>query len=94
MAEQKKPVDILRERRGPVPPELRERVRQHRAIKKALADALQEGPQTVPELSEITGSPTHEVFWHLISMRKYGQITEGDQEGDYFRYALVRKDDE
>ena len=91
MVQQKKPIDILRERRGPVPPELRERVKQHRTIKKAISDALRESPKTVPELAETTGFPTHEVLWHLTSMRKYGQVTEGDQEGDYFRYALIRK---
>ncbi len=92
MAEQKKPIDILRERRGPVPPELRERVKQHRTIKKALTEALQGGPKTVLELAELTGFPSHEVFWHIVSMRKYGQVTEGDQDGDYLRYMLIARD--
>lgn len=81
----------MRERRGPVPPELRERVKQHGAIKKAIAKALEQGPKTVPELAEITGFPTHEVFWHLTSMRKYGQVTEGEQDGSYFRYMLAKE---
>ncbi len=82
---------ILRERRGPVPEELRERVRRHREAKRAIRQALAEGPLTVPELAQRTGLPSHEVFWHIISMRKYGEVAEGEQEGDYFRYLLLEK---
>jgi len=56
-------------------------------------EALQGGPKTVPELAEITGFPSHEVFWHIVSMRKYGQVTEGDQDGDYLRYMLIERDE-
>ena len=89
--EEKKPIHILRERRGPVPKALTEQVRRHREVKRAIGKALAEGPQTVPQLAEATGLPTDEVFWHVISMRKYGQVAEGEKDGQYFQYVLQKK---
>ncbi len=89
----KKPLDVLRERRGPVPDELRERVRENNRIQKAITDKLAEGPKTAPELAAAIGVPTDRVFWHLMAMRKYGKVTEDEQDGDYFRYALIEKDE-
>lgn len=89
----KKPVDLLRERRGPVPEGLRERVRDHSGVRRAITDALAARPRSAPEIAEETGIPTHEVFWHLMAMRKYGSVTEAEQAGDYYHYALTKKDE-
>lgn len=90
--EARKPLDILRERRGPVPEELRQRVREHTRIRRAIADTLAEGPKTSPEISAAIGVPADKVFWHVIAMRKYGELAEHEQSGDYFQYKLVEKD--
>ena len=81
-------VQILRERRGGVPKELLERSRQQAKTHKLLTAALKNGPKTVPEIAQITGLPTHEAFWYLMGMRKYGQIIEGEERDGYYEYAL------
>lgn len=60
--------------------------------KKIVAEMATE-PRTVPQLADATDLPTDRVLWHLAAMRKYGQLTEtGEQDGDYFKYALVAKE--
>ncbi len=86
----KKPIQILRERRGGVPRELIERNRQQAAIRRKLAEVLQSASKTVPELAQETGLPTHEVFWHLMGMKKYGKVAEGKEREGYFEYELIQ----
>jgi predicted Rossmann fold nucleotide-binding protein DprA/Smf involved in DNA uptake len=83
------PIQILRERCGGVPKELMARNREQRAVRRKLLNALQSGPKTVPELARETDLPRHEVFWHLMALRKYGQVAEGEESDQYFTYALV-----
>jgi hypothetical protein len=92
--EARKPTDVLRERRGPVPEELRDQLKHHNAVRKAITDALAGGPRSAPEIAADTGIASHELFWHLTAMRKYGTVTETEQAGDYYRYALTKKDDQ
>ena len=83
-----KPIQILRERRGGVPKEFVERSRRQAKAHKVLAAALKDGPKTVPEIAQIAGLPTHELFWYLMGMKKYGQIVEGEERDGYHEYAL------
>jgi predicted Rossmann fold nucleotide-binding protein DprA/Smf involved in DNA uptake len=87
--EGKKPIEILRDRRGGVPPELIERNRQQAANRRRIVDALKMASKTVPEIAKETGLLPHEVFWHLMAMKKYGKLVEGQQREDYFEYALA-----
>lgn len=86
---EKKPIQLLRQRRGGVPPELVESNRQTVKLRKAVLGALKDGPRTALEIAEATGIPSKDVFWHLMSMKKYGKVVEGEASGDYFKYALV-----
>jgi predicted transcriptional regulator len=88
---EKTSLQILKERVGPVPDELQERVKEHARIKGKITKALKEGPKTVPEIAAAIGVPRPAVFWHVMSMKKYGKIVEGEQDGDYLRYVLVEK---
>jgi hypothetical protein len=89
----KAPVHLLRDRRGGVPQALLELTRRQATIRKQLRRALQDGPRTVPEIAAAIGFPTHEVFWHLMAMRKYGDIVEGDEHDGYFEYGLKEKNE-
>jgi predicted transcriptional regulator len=82
----------LKERRGPVPEELFEAVRQNNAARAAIKRALSEGPRTVPELAEATGLPSRTILWVVTAMRKYGAILEDSVDGSYPRYALTTKE--
>lgn len=81
----------LRQSRKKTIEAVRERVKQSRAVTKKLSEALSESPKTVPELAKETGIPTEQVLWRLTSMKKYGKVAEGDQDGDYFKYALLKE---
>jgi predicted Rossmann fold nucleotide-binding protein DprA/Smf involved in DNA uptake len=89
----KKPIQILRERRGGVPKLLVERNREQTRIRKKLAEALRDGPRTVPEIAKATDIPTHEAFWYLIGMKKYGKVIEGRERDGYYEYALKGEED-
>ena len=86
---QKKPIQILRERRGGVPRSLIESNKETVKLRKQVTEALKDGPKTAPQIAEATGIPADIVFWHLVSMKKYGKAAEGQASGDYFEYELV-----
>ena len=89
MAEKEKPTSqILRERRGGVPKELLAFNRENTGIRRKITEALNDGPRTVPDIAGITGIPGHQVFWHLMSMKKYGKVVEGEERDSYYEYAL------
>ena len=87
-ARQKRTARALRERRGKVPSEIVAENQARNQVRKRIVEALGRGPQTVPELAEATGLPGGEVLWHLMAMKKYGKLTEGQQRDDYYEYAL------
>ena len=88
-AAEKKPIRILRERRGGVPRELIERSRQQRVIHKHMTEALRDGPKTVPELASQLDLPTHEALQYVMGMKKYGTVVEAEQVDGYFKYQLI-----
>jgi hypothetical protein len=66
---------------------IREEPFMHRPILEALAD----GPLTIPEIAERIGSPSHEVVFWVMGMRRFGhvvELAEADDDG-YFPYAAV-----
>ena len=85
---EKKPIQVLRERRGGVPKELLERSRAQAKTRKKISEALEDGPKTVPEVAKATAIPSHEVLWKLMGMKKYGLIVEGEERDGYYQYAL------
>ena len=88
-AKTKKPIQILRERRGGVPRELVERNRRQKAIRQRIVAALQEESKTIPELARGVELPADEVFWYVMGMKKYGKVGEAEQVDGYFKYALI-----
>jgi hypothetical protein len=49
------------------------------------------GPKTVPEIAEASGLSSHEVLWHVTAMKKYDQIVETGQCGEYYLYAMAEE---
>jgi hypothetical protein len=64
------------------------RMKQHRKAVKAIREHLAGAELTVPEIAAATGLPPSEVLWYVASLKKYGEILEGPQAGDYYRYRL------
>ena len=81
----------LRKRMGGVPQEVVERNKEQNRIRRTIVEAMRQGSSTVPEIAEAAKLPGHEVLWHVMTMKKYGEVIEGEQQGDYFKYALVKK---
>jgi hypothetical protein len=84
---------ILRDRIGGVPKVPQELSREHSKIKRQIKKALGERPLTVPELFDATHIPIEKVFWHLMSLKKYGEIVEGEESESYVKYALKPKEE-
>jgi predicted transcriptional regulator len=57
--------------------------------KKAIKEQLRAEARTVPEIAEATGLASAEVLWFIATLKKYGEIAEGDKDGGYFRYYLA-----
>ena len=64
--------------------------KQRVAARRKIRTELAKGPATVPALAGVCGITPREVLWHVAAMRKYGELTEDAQEGDYFTYRLVQ----
>ncbi len=84
----KKPIQVLRERCGGVSKELAALRREQSKIRKKLTQSLKEGPKTVPELAKAIDIPSHETFWYLMGLKKYGQVVEKEERDGYYEYAL------
>ncbi len=89
--EKKEALKALRQARKQTIDSARKRMKENRAFRKKISEALSEGPKTVPELAEVTGIPSQHILWQLTSMKKYGKVAEGDQSGDYFQYVLLKE---
>lgn len=90
--ERKEALKRFKEKRGGVPEALRTRQKDLLKKQRAIGQALAKGPATVPSLAAQAGLSTEETLWYLAWMRKYGEIEEQGQEGDYPLYALVAKE--
>lgn len=90
--DQKRALAVLRERIGGVSAEKQAHLKEVRQARKAITDALVQGPATVPVLAAATGLPTDVVLWHLTAMRKYGGVHEADADGDYISYTRAEEE--
>jgi hypothetical protein len=55
----------------------------------AIRQQLREADRTVPELAAGAGMSTSEAMWIVATLKKYGEIAEGEKDGGYFRYKLL-----
>lgn len=76
----------LRSERGPLPKAMIERGKSQIAIQKTILAAIETEPKTVPEIAELTGIDTQDIFWWITAMRKYNQIQDGKKRGEYATY--------
>jgi hypothetical protein len=88
-AKEKRPIAILRDRHGGMSAEMKDYYKRFNETRKRLSGELQSGPKTVPELAVATGVPSHEVLWHVMAMKKYSEVVEDAQRGDYYAYKLA-----
>lgn len=83
-----RPIDVLRKRHGGMTAEMKEFYKEQVRVKKLIREVLGHGPKTIPDLATITGLESPVCVWHLMAMRKYGNVVEGPLAGDYCTYRL------
>jgi DNA-binding IclR family transcriptional regulator len=59
-------------------------------VRKRLRAALAPGPRTVPDLARECGLEAGRVLWHLMAMRRYGDVAEAGEHDRYLLYALKK----
>ncbi|MGM0473076.1 MAG: winged helix-turn-helix transcriptional regulator [Bacteroidota bacterium] len=59
-------------------------------MKRSISQALENGPLTIPEIAEKLGIDKADATYYVMTMRKSGLITAGEQDGmdEYFYYQL------
>lgn len=72
----------------------REVIREEMVMRDKILQILRESPKTIPEIAEALGCPPYEVMYWVMGMRKYGQVTEAEEEGDYFKYRAAAGEDD
>jgi len=84
-------LDLVKKERQ-VPVEVKENLKQFNRMKRAIRQALEEGPMTIPELADKLEIDKADVTYHLMSLRKYGLVTAGEQDDmdEYFYYQLKK----
>ena len=87
--EKKEAMKKLRESKKHIIKATSARVKEHRKAVKAIKEQLGDEARTVPEIAEAIGLASSEVLWFIATLKKYGEIVEGDKDGGYFRYYLA-----
>jgi hypothetical protein len=90
---EKKPIQVLRERRGGIPKALIAANREQKKLLERLKEALRGGGRTVPEVAAETGLASGEVLWHLMALKKFGEVAEGEERDGYFEYRLAEEEE-
>ena len=87
-ARSRRPLEVLRERHGGISPQLKEYFNSQQRVYKALRAALKSGPHTVPQLAAECQLPSPTVMWHLMALRRYGEVLDGPEQNGYLLYTL------
>lgn len=55
---------------------------------KAIKEQMKNDVGTVPSIARETGISPDKVLWYIAALKKYGEISEAEKDGGYFRYVL------
>jgi hypothetical protein len=86
----KSALSALRQSRGGVSAEMRAWLKDQQEVRKKLRASLAAGARTVPELASESGLAPGRVLWHLMAMRRYGEVAEAGERDRYVLYALKK----
>lgn len=90
----KEKLKALREERKDILERNKERLKTQNKEVNLIKKELKNGPGTVPAIAAATGLTADKVLWYMMSMKKYGEIQEGEPAGGYFNYMLLTKSKE
>ncbi len=86
-----RPLEVLRTRHGGMSKQLKDYFTERQRLKKAITAALAEGPRSVPEIARTCAIASPRAMWHVMAMRRYGEVIEAGERDDYVLYALKTK---
>ena len=66
-------------------------LKEQNEIRRHICQATREAPKSVPQIAQMTGVPAHEVLWQITAMRKYGDVVETGDCGEYILYQAVKE---
>lgn len=64
-------------------------LKEQKALRRQICQHMREEPKAVPEVASLTGIPADEVLWHIMAMKKYGQVIETGMCGEYYLYQRI-----
>ncbi|MDM8522110.1 hypothetical protein QUF80_01960 [Desulfococcaceae bacterium HSG8] len=79
----------LREERNLQVETARGTIKTHTKLMKKIREQIKTEGKTVPDIAQETAITPSQVLWYISTMRKYGMVSEGEKDGDYFKYQLV-----
>jgi len=93
MDQTKEPTINHMKRKRDVPEEARSRSKEFARLRKAIRNAMQAEPQSIPDIAAKTGLPTAVVTYTLMTLRRYGEIEETTEidDTDHYLYSLKTK---
>jgi len=74
--------------------EVKAKRKEFNRIKKLILKALAPGPKSIPQLAEEIELSIDVITFHLMTLRKYGDVETGeiDDMDEYFSYKLKQKE--
>jgi predicted Rossmann fold nucleotide-binding protein DprA/Smf involved in DNA uptake len=64
-------------------------LKEQKAVRKQLCQAIVDAAKTVPEIAELTGIPADQVLWHVTAMKKYDLVVEAGMCDEYYQYQMA-----
>ena len=86
-----RPLEVLRTRHGGMSKPLRDYLTERQRVKKAIKAALADGPRSVPDIARACEIAPPQAMWHVMAMRRYGEVVEEGERDYYVLYALNAK---
>jgi hypothetical protein len=84
----KRPIEVLRDRQGGLSKDLKEFFNEQQRIFKAIRAALAAGPRTVPQLAAECGFDPPKAMWHVMALRRDGEVVDDAERDGYVLYRL------
>ena len=74
--------------------EVKAKRKEFNRIKKLIKKALEPGPKSIPQLAKEVDLSIDVITFHLMTLRKYGDVETGeiDDMDEYFSYKLKQKE--
>jgi predicted Rossmann fold nucleotide-binding protein DprA/Smf involved in DNA uptake len=81
----------LREEHRETVEQTQARLKEQKDIRRKIAQAMGDEPQTVPEIAAASGLPAEQILWHVIALKKYNLVIETGQRDEYYLYQRAEE---